>query len=149
MADYKTLIKQIESISQDVEYDITILSNVSALIYETLDNLNWCGFYILRNNRLELGPFQGKVACTKIEIGKGVCGTSVLKDETILVKDVHEFPGHIACDTASNSEIVIPIHINGSIYGVLDIDSPMINRFSDDDKKNLEEIVMLIENYLK
>lgn len=149
MADYKTLIKQIESISQDVEYDITILSNVSALIYETLDNLNWCGFYILRNNRLELGPFQGKVACTKIEIGKGVCGTSVLKDETILVKDVHEFPGHIACDSASNSEIVIPIHINGSIYGVLDIDSPMINRFSDDDKKNLEEIVMLIENYLK
>lgn len=149
MADYKTLIKQIESISRDVEYDITILSNVSALIYETLDNLNWCGFYILRNNRLELGPFQGKVACTKIEIGKGVCGTSVLKDETIIVKDVHEFPGHIACDTASNSEIVIPIHINGSIYGVLDIDSPMINRFSDDDKKNLEEIVMLIENYLK
>jgi len=149
MADYKTLIKQIESISRDVDYDITILSNVSALIYETLDNLNWCGFYILRNNRLELGPFQGKVACTKIEIGKGVCGTSVLKDETILVKDVHEFPGHIACDTASNSEIVIPIHINGSIYGVLDIDSPMINRFSDDDKKNLEEIVMLIENYLK
>jgi len=149
MTDYKTLIKQIESISQNVDYDITILSNVSALIYEALDNLNWCGFYILRNNRLELGPFQGKVACTKIEIGKGVCGTSVLKDETILVKDVHEFPGHIACDSASNSEIVIPIHINGSIYGVLDIDSPMINRFSDDDKKNLEEIVMLIENYLK
>jgi len=145
---YDELFKQVQALSEDVNFDITILSNISALIYDALDNLNWCGFYILKDNALLLGPFQGKVACTRIEIGKGVCGTSVKQNSTIVVPNVHEFPGHIACDSASNSEIVIPIHKNGCIYGVLDIDSPMLNRFDDNDKVGLEAIVLEIEKLI-
>lgn len=147
--DYELMAAQAESLFEDCKYDITILSNTSALIYDSMDNLNWAGFYLLRDGKLILGPFQGKVACMEIQIGKGVCGTAVAKNETILVENVHEFPGHIACDSASNSEIVIPIHVNGEIYGVLDIDSPILNRFTAKDQAGLEKLVSVIESKIQ
>ena len=146
MTDYKLLARQLEALIEDTEWDISIMANASALIWDALEDINWAGFYIMRNGHLELGPFQGKVACVRIGIGKGVCGTAVLEDKTQLVPDVHEFPGHIACDSASNSEIVIPIHSGESIYGVLDIDSPLKGRFTEDDSDGLEALVKVIEN---
>ncbi len=128
---------------------ITSLSNASALLNEYLDDINWVGFYLMQNGELVLGPFQGKSACVRIKVGRGVCGTAVSEDKTQLVPDVHQFPGHIACDSASNSEIVVPIHYNGEIVGVLDIDSPLFNRFSEEDKVNLEESVRIIESIWK
>ena len=125
---------------------ITSLSNASALLNEYLDNINWVGFYLMQNGELVLGPFQGKTACVRIKVGRGVCGTAVSEDKTQLVPDVHKFPGHIACDSASNSEIVVPIHHNGEVVAVLDIDSPLFDRFSEEDKVNLEESVKIIEN---
>ena len=148
MTDYKLLARQLEALIEDTEWDISIMANASALIWDALEDINWAGFYIMRNGHLELGPFQGKVACVRIGIGKGVCGTAVLEDKTQLVPDVHEFPGHIACDSASNSEIVIPIHSGESIYGVLDIDSPLKGRFTEDDSDGLEALVKVIENRL-
>lgn len=142
------LSKQLESLSEDVDYEVTILSNASALLYDSLENLNWAGFYLLDGNTLILGPFQGKPACIKIPMGRGVCGTSASKDETVLVPDVHAFPGHIACDSASNSEIVIPLHKNGKLFGVLDIDSPVTNRFSETDKTGLELFAETLEKVL-
>ena len=144
--DYDLLRRQLESLSEGVEWDITVLSNAAALIWDSLEDINWAGFYLMRNGRLELGPFQGKPACTVIETGKGVCGTAVAEDATQLVKNVHEFPGHIACDSASNSEIVIPMHAGGSIYGVLDIDSPLLCRFTEEDRDGLEAFVRVLEN---
>lgn len=111
----------------------------------TLDNINWAGFYLLEENSLVLGPFQGKPACIEIPLGRGVCGTAALRDETLLVPNVHDFPGHIACDGASNSEIVIPIHNSGAVIGVLDIDSPVFDRFTEEDKAGLEAFVRIIE----
>ena len=108
--DYNMMTEQLKAICDGVDFDITNLSNASALIFDSMEDLNWAGFYLVRDGKLLLGPFQGKVACTKIDFGKGVCGAAALKDETQLVKDVHEFPGHIACDSASNSEIVVPMH---------------------------------------
>lgn len=128
---------------------ITSLSNASALLNEYLDNINWVGFYLMQNGELVLGPFQGKSACVRIKEGRGVCGTAVSEDKTQLVPDVHKFPGHIACDSASNSEIVVPIHHNGKIVGVLDIDSPVFDRFTEEDKVNLEESVTIIESIWK
>lgn len=125
---------------------ITNLSNASALLNEYLDNINWVGFYLMRDGELRLGPFQGKTACVRIKVGRGVCGTAVSEDKTQLVPDVHQFPGHIACDCASNSEIVVPIRVNGEVVGVLDIDSPLFDRFSEEDMINLEESVRIIEN---
>ena len=148
MTDYKLLARQLEALIEDTEWDISIMANASALIWDALEDINWAGFYIMRNGHLELGPFQGKAACVRIGIGKGVCGTAVLEDKTQLVPDVHEFPGHIACDSASNSEIVIPIHSGESIYGVLDIDSPLKGRFTEDDSDGLEALVKVIENRL-
>lgn len=148
MTDYKLLEKQLESLIEDTEWSISMLANASALIWDALEDINWAGFYIMRNGRLELGPFQGKVACVSIDIGKGVCGTAVLEDKTQLVPDVHKFPGHIACDSASNSEIVIPVHSGGIIYGVLDIDSPLKGRFTEDDRKGLETLVKVIEAHM-
>ncbi len=150
---YKTLTAQLESLSEGVTYPVTIISNAAAILFNSLKDINWAGFYILGDsgddaNTLLLGPFQGKPACMKIPVGKGVCGTSAARDETVLVRDVHEFPGHIACDSASNSEIVVPIHSGGAIYGVLDIDSPSVGRFSDDDKRGLEEFVAVLEKYI-
>lgn len=125
---------------------ITNLSNASALLNEYLENINWVGFYLMRDGELRLGPFQGKTACVRIKVGRGVCGTAVSENATQLVADVHQFPGHIACDCASNSEIVVPIHVKGEIVGVLDIDSPVFDRFSQEDKTCLEESVRIIEN---
>lgn len=124
------------------------LSNASAVLWLLLDDINWAGFYLYKNEELILGPFQGKPACTHIKVGKGVCGTAAEKKETQLVKNVHEFPGHIACDSASNSEIVIPIIKNDKLIGVLDIDSPILNRFNEDDKVGLEKFVSIIVKYV-
>ena len=141
---YEDLILQFEGLMSDQKYLITLLSNASALLMDNLDNLNWAGFYLYQDDQLILGPFQGKVACEVIQMGKGVCGTSAVKDETVLVKDVHQFPGHIACDSASNSEIVIPLHSSSRLFGVLDIDSPVLERFDETDKVNLEKIAEII-----
>ena len=149
MTDYDLMCRQLESLSEGVSWDITLLSNASALIWESLDDINWAGFYLMKGGRLLLGPFQGKTACTVIEAGKGVCGTAVAEDRTQLVMNVHEFPGHIACDSASNSEIVIPIHAGGEIYGVLDIDSPLLARFSEADRDGLEAAVSVLEAALE
>ena len=149
MTDYKLMNSQLKSLSEGVVWDVTILSNAAALLWDSLKDINWAGFYLFRGSRLELGPFQGKPACTVIEIGKGVCGTAVAEDRTQLVKNVHEFPGHIACDSASNSEIVVPVHAGGKIYGVLDIDSPILARFDEEDKAGLEAFVRILESILE
>lgn len=124
------------------------ISNASALLWLLLDDINWAGFYLYKNEELVLGPFQGKPACTHIPLGKGVCGTAAQTRNTQLVKNVHEFPGHIACDSASNSEIVVPIIKNDKLIGVLDIDSPIINRFDEKDKMHLEKFVSIIIKYV-
>ena len=145
---YDQLCRQMKRLSDGVSYDISNLSNASALLWQALDGINWAGFYILRDGLLQLGPFQGKPACTRIELGKGVCGTAAAKGETQLVYDVHQFPGHIACDAASNSEIVVPLHKSGEIFGVLDIDSPLTGRFSEEDKVGLEQFAKVIEEII-
>lgn len=139
---------EVRAIIEDVPYLSANLANISAYIFENMENLNWAGFYLYREDKLVLSSFQGKIACTEIKIGKGVCGTAVERDETIVVKDVHEFATHIACDSASNSEIVVPIHLNGEIFGVLDIDSPLFERFGDMEKELFESIVKVLEEYL-
>ncbi|MBR5535871.1 MAG: GAF domain-containing protein [Clostridia bacterium] len=139
----------LKAILDKEDWLITSLSNASAVLNEYLDDINWVGFYLMKDGDLVLGPFQGKSACVRIKVGKGVCGTCVMEDKTQLVADVHKFPGHIACDSASNSEIVIPIHHNGEVVGVLDIDSPLFDRFSEEDKENLEESVKIIESIWK
>ncbi|MCR5647627.1 MAG: GAF domain-containing protein [Acholeplasmatales bacterium] len=148
MANYDEIITILPSLIDD-KYDITSLSNISSLLNMYMDDINWVGFYLLKDNELILGPFQGKPACTSIKVGKGVCGTCIEKKDTILVKNVHEFSGHIACDSASNSEICIPIYDkNNNLYGLLDIDSPSLNRFDETDKKNLEAICNIINKGL-
>ena len=147
--DYQLLAKQLRSFLEEEPFFIPALSNASALLKEALQEVNWAGFYLMKDKRLVLGPFQGKPACIHIEIGKGVCGTAVQKDKTMLVSDVHEFPGHIACDSASNSEIVVPIHQDGKIIGVLDIDSPIKNRFTKEDQEGLELFVRELERGLE
>lgn len=149
MNSYKLMTAQIEALSESSRNYIPLLSNASALIYENMEDLNWAGFYLVRGGGLLLGPFQGKVACVKIEKGKGVCGTAYETDRTQRVKDVHQFPGHIACDSASNSEIVIPIHFKGEVVAVLDIDSPSLNRFSSEDQEGLETFVRKLEELLE
>lgn len=146
--DYRTLNKQLESLIEDEKHFIPNMANAAALLFESMNDLNWAGFYLMDNGELMLGPFQGKTACIRIKIGKGVCGTAVLKDTTMLVRDVHEFPGHIACDCASNSEIVVPIHKNGEIFGVLDIDSPSVGRFTEEDREGLEEFARILEAHI-
>ena len=148
MTDYNLLCQNLSAITDGVPYETANLANASALLWEHLPDLNWAGFYKMTDGKLVLGPFQGKTACIEIEIGRGVCGTAVFEDKTQLVYDVHQFPGHIACDCASNSEIVVPIHVGGKIWGVLDIDSPFIGRFSDEDKTGLEEFVKTLEKVL-
>lgn len=146
--DYSFLCQNLAAITDGVPYETANLANASALLWEHLPDLNWAGFYKMTDGKLVLGPFQGKTACIVIEVGRGVCGTAVAEDKTQLVYDVHQFPGHIACDCASNSEIVVPIHVNGKIWGVLDIDSPVIGRFSEEDKAGLEEFVKILEKVL-
>ena len=145
MTDYKLLAAQIKSLAEDEPNYIPVMSNASALLYENMEDLNWAGFYVMNKGSLMLGPFQGKVACIRIELGKGVCGTAAQSNETQLVKDVHQFPGHIACDSASNSEIVVPIHAEGKVVAVLDIDSPSLSRFDEADKEGLEQLVKALE----
>ena len=146
--NYKELLEGLESLILGIDYDITILSNASAILNEYLDNINWVGFYLFKDNTLKLGPFQGKVACMVIPLNKGVCGACATTKETIVVKDVHQFKGHIACDSRSKSEICVPILLNDKFYGLLDIDSPIENRFSDIDKVNLEKAVEIISREL-
>ncbi len=147
MTNYTELNDQLKFMIEDVPHKIANLANASALLYENLEDINWAGFYLMENGRLVLGPFQGKPACIEIEVGKGVCGTAVLRRETVLVEDVHTFSGHIACDSASNSEIVVPLFDkNGDVVGVLDIDSPSFSRFSDDDRAGLEAFARILEN---
>ncbi|AQM41669.1 GAF domain-containing protein [Staphylococcus cohnii] len=146
--NYDLLQKQVSSLIEDESNMIAILSNVSALLNDSLDQINWVGFYLVEDNELILGPFQGHPACVHIAIGKGVCGTAVAKDESQLVADVNAFPGHIACDANSKSEIVIPIHKDSNVIGVLDIDAPITNRFNNEDKQGLENIVAIIEKQL-
>ena len=145
MVNYETLTLQLKALTDGIPYETANLANAAALLWEYLPEINWAGFYKMTDGKLVLGPFQGKTACIVIPVGKGVCGTAVAQDKTQLVYDVHEFPGHIACDCASNSEIVVPIHVNGEIWGVLDIDSPYIGRFSETDQAGLEAFVKMLE----
>ena len=145
MVNYKTLCAQLKGLTEDVPHEVANLANASALLWQTLPDINWAGFYKMVDGALVLYPFQGKSACIRIPVGRGVCGTAVAEDAVQLVYDVHQFPGHIACDGASNSEIVIPIYVQGTIWGVLDIDSPIFNRFSQEDQSGLEAFVQVLQ----
>ncbi|MFK8053092.1 MAG: GAF domain-containing protein [Woeseiaceae bacterium] len=146
--DYPLLLAQADALTNDEPNTLANLANVSALLFDQLTDINWCGFYFLRDDELVLGPFQGKSACTRIGWNQGVCGTAAAMDQTLRIANVHEFDGHIACDAASESEIVIPLHVDGRVAGVLDIDSPIIDRFSAADQVGLEAIAQLIESGL-
>jgi L-methionine (R)-S-oxide reductase len=145
---YKMLIYRIESYLSAEKDVLANLCNVAALLYDNLEDINWAGFYLMKDGELVLGPFGGKAACTRIKIGKGVCGSAARDRRTYIVPNVHEFEGHIACDSASNSEIVVPIIKDDVLYGVLDIDSPKFNRFDDTDKIFLEKLVEKLNKYL-
>ena len=148
MTDYDRLTEELRALTDGVEHKIANLANASALLYERLEDLNWAGFYLMEGGRLVLGPFQGRPACIEIAVGKGVCGTAVKEGKTQLVPDVHLFPGHIACDSASNSEIVVPLRVGGEIVGVLDLDSPWPGRFTEEDRDGLEKAAKVIEGFL-
>ena len=143
--DYALLCAQVKALAEEERWYVPLLANAAALLYDSMDDLNWAGFYLMRGGQLVLGPFVGKVACIHIPLGKGVCGAAAARDATQRVANVHEFPGHIACDGASNSEIVIPLHRNGEVVGVLDIDSPKLDRFDEADQEGLEAFARAIE----
>lgn len=142
------LLEQLKVLIEDCDYELSILSNVSALLNQSLEDISWVGFYLYQDDQLILGPFQGKVACTNIPIGKGVCGTTAQNKTTTIVPNVHEFAGHIACDSATNSEIVVPIFVNEKFYGVLDIDSISFDRFNEQDQLKLEQAMTILSNKL-
>lgn len=146
--NYPELKKKLQALTEGVPYEVANLANASALLWQEMEGINWVGFYKMLDGALVLGPFQGKPACIRILPGRGVCGTAVAQDRVQLVADVHTFPGHIACDCASNSEIVLPIHVGGQIWGVLDIDSPEYSRFTQEDQEGLLEIVGILEQIL-
>ncbi len=146
---YELLIKQLDALTDGEKDEVAILSNASALLNQFLTDVNWVGFYVWKDDELVLGPFQGLPACIRIGYGKGVCGTAVKEKQTQRIADVHQFPGHIACDSASQSEIVVPILINDQVYGVLDIDSPNKNRFDETDQTYLEKFVAVLEKHLQ
>ncbi|WP_067727519.1 GAF domain-containing protein [Oceanobacillus damuensis] len=146
--DYELLIKQLDALSEGENDETAILSNASALLNQFLTEVNWVGFYVWKDDELVLGPFQGLPACIRIGFGKGVCGTAVKERTTQRVADVHKFPGHIACDGATQSEIVVPIIVNDQVYGVLDIDSPNPDRFSETDQLYLEKFVSVLVKHL-
>ena len=148
MTDYVSMNEALEALIDGVPHRIANLANASALLWQTLPDLNWAGFYLLEGTKLVLGPFQGKPACIEIPVGKGVCGTCAASGEVRLVENVHLFPGHIACDSASNSEIVLPIRRNGELFGVLDLDSPLFSRFTEEDKCGLSGFVAVLERHL-
>ena len=146
--NYSLVARQLAALTEGIPYEVANLANASALLWQEMPDINWVGFYKMTDDILVLGPFQGKPACVRIPVGKGVCGTAVAENATQLVPDVHLFPGHIACDCASNSEIVVPIRKNGEVIGVLDIDSPIKNRFTEEDKAGLEGFVSILETVL-
>lgn len=156
MTDYGLLAKQIVSLVEVDAHWLPVLSNAAALLWDALDDINWAGFYLVdpatvtgsgpRTPELRLGPFQGKVACVRIPFGRGVCGTAAATKTSQLVEDVHQFPGHIACDSASNSEVVVPIFKDDQVVGVLDIDSPSVARFTQEDLSGLEQVVKALES---
>ncbi|WLV23798.1 GAF domain-containing protein [Aciduricibacillus chroicocephali] len=148
LKDYDLLSKQLDALSTGEKDTVALLSNASALLNQFLDRVNWTGFYINQEDELVLGPFQGLPACIRIPFGKGVCGTAAATEKTQRIADVHSFPGHIACDAASRSEIVIPININGKLFGVLDIDSPETDRFTEEDERGLSQFVKTLEKHL-
>ena len=149
MNEENELLLQLRGLIEGVPHTIANLSNASALLFCGLDRLNWAGFYFVMGDRLVLGPFQGRPACIEIPMGHGVCGTAAERDETLIVPNVHEFPGHIPCDCASNSEIVIPLHVGGRVAAVLDIDSPVFDRFSKEDGELLTAAARIIEASLE
>ena len=142
--DYRLVNEQAAEIIRTEPHYVSALSNLSALLFQSMEGINWAGFYLMDRGSLVVGPFQGKTACIRIEIGKGVCGTAVRQQRVVRVADVHAFPGHIACDASSRSEIVLPIWNKGRIAGVLDIDSPLPDRFTEEDGEGLSDIVQLI-----
>ena len=146
--NYNFVAQRLVALTDGVPYETANLANASALLWQYMADINWVGFYKMTEEILVLGPFQGKPACVRIPVGKGVCGTAVAEDRVQLVYDVHDFPGHIACDSASNSEIVLPIHVDGKVWGVLDIDSPFVGRFTEEDQAGLEKIVAVLERIL-
>ena len=148
MVNYEQVARQLAALVEGVPYEVANLANASALLWQEMPDINWVGFYKMTDGALVLGPFQGKPACIRIPVGRGVCGTAVAEDQVQLVYDVHDFPGHIACDCASNSEIVLPIHVDGKIWGVLDIDSPNVGRFTGEDRAGLELVVAVLERVL-
>ena len=143
--DYRLIAAQIRGLMEEDPFYVPLMANVSALLFEQLPDVSWAGFYIVRDAALVLGPFQGKPACIHIPAGRGVCGTAFSEDRTILVENVHLFPGHIACDAASNSEIVVPVHKDGSVAAVLDLDSTSFGRFTKEDEDGLREAVSALE----
>ena len=147
--DYDLLCKQLKSLTEGVPHTIANLSNAAALLWQALTEINWAGFYMLKGDQLVLAPFQGKPACIEIPVGKGVCGRAAATGKTVVVANVHEFDGHIACDSASNSEIVVPLFVNGALFGVLDIDSHVFDRFSEKDKLGLEQFAAILQSNLK
>ena len=148
MTDYTLLAAQIAALGQQEGWYVPLLANASAAIWEALEGIHWAGFYVMRRGTLVLGPFQGKVACLHIQPPRGVCGTVAAEDRTVVVPDIHAFPGHIACDSASRSEIVVPIHYDGAVAAVLDIDSPLPGRFTEADRIGLEQVVREIEKVI-
>ena len=147
--DYTRICQRLRVLTENIPYETANLANASALLWQNLEDINWAGFYKSMDGMLVLGPFQGKPACVKIPMGKGVCGTAAARDVMQLVDNVHEFPGHIACDGASNSEIVIPLHVKGELWGVLDIDSPLYSRFSPEDAAGLVRFAQTLEEILE
>ena len=145
---YLAMNDALEGLIRDEPDGLANLSNSAALLFQSLEAINWAGFYLYKENQLVLGPFQGKPACIRIALGKGVCGTAAQKREPLVVRDVHRFPGHIACDEASASEIVVPIVKNGKLMGVLDLDSPVPSRFDDTDKTGLQRYVDTLVAYM-
>ncbi len=148
MTDYPSLCRELQALTEGVPHAVSNLANASALLWLRLEGLNWAGFYLLEGETLVLGPFQGKPACIEIPLGKGVCGTAALKREAVPVPDVHAFPGHIACDEASRSELVVPIFRGKEVFGVLDLDSPLPGRFAEEDRAGLEGFVRVLERSL-
>lgn len=146
--NYSILAAQLKELAEIDRNAVSIMANASALLMQTMEQVNWAGFYLVKDGMLKVGPFQGRPACVLIGRGKGVCGTAWEKEETLVVEDVHAFPGHIACDSASRSEIVIPIRSDGKIAAVLDIDSPVENRFSGEDRQGLEAFVRVMEEVI-
>lgn len=147
-AQFSMLSKQLDALLEGEKNAIANLSNAAALLNQFLERINWVGFYLMEDGELVLGPFQGLPACVRIKVGKGVCGTAVSEKKTMLVEDVHAFPGHIACDAASRSEIVIPLIKNGEVIGVLDIDSPELSRFTPEDQAGLEQFTEVLMKHL-